>query len=1038
MRTIELNALSFIASPDEKKFILLRSEKAEDETFLNEFAVPKILNRTEANKIPGVWGTLGYKDDKAIDWTGTLEASNDGNDEFKEDSTVKDEVEILKLMYPNLKEKGQIKEKVINLNQLEIPIPEIFSLEEIPQLRLDIFLGQDEGALTFYQFNKENNKDAELEFIQPQATQGNNTDSRDRLTYFFNIISRKNIEEVPDIPNRYRLSSEISEDDFIIKVLIFKRVFETKKKKTRIPTSSQEIVELVEQNLAAYPDGLFVKDHVLLIFNPKNNKFTKAQPGSIDTSKKTLLLFHGTFASTKGSFGEVYDWIGSMVGKNKYEQVIAFDHPTLFWDAKMNIEQLFAELNDVGVQAFEHEVDLIGTSQGGLLAQFLANYEQSSIKVGKVALVASANGVDYLSFVQGLTSGLKLFRKVMGKLGSAPVVLISALLQHSFEWVVNRPGLAVMNPGSGTLISIIYQKPLLQSTRYLPLAGNYESKGWFNKRRKKRLELAIDAILDDENDWVVGTKKQFKAPGEYVAIAGYNPGKYREFMINDAKHGSLIEKDDAQNRIEQFFFHQSMDMIDTSHKNSVDLFDGHCHLFGRSIITGRLILMIFGDLIDYFKNDNPDELQDLIDIREESDKGHGFSAVVKNIFKYFLFNKGAHQMLHDLEDDYYDIKAKTYRFIPLMFDLEMTFRNDYDKNDAGIAISERMQEFGTEHDKFFDRISTSINKFEKEGKSVFKGTLIQNEESVRILKYIKTILKSLNLANEDVEGDAKSSYHTQITELSQLKTIYGTDVFPFLATDPRREGMGNDIVELVGPGKIFHGIKLYTPNGYSPTDPYLYDPTVSFVDGTCLYQWCIDNNIAIMAHNSDAGFATFTDRLQVFGHICTNEPDESDNKFTYKLKFKDKEYIDFRYNLFKGGFGNAVKERAHILNHPSLWRKVLEQFPDLKICFAHFGGGSDDWQAEIKQLILDYENVYTDLSCQTNLDKLDKIRQRYYNEDTTENIKLRNRIMYGSDYFLNMLQGIKFENYYKNFRAAFNNDQLKFMSFEVPRSFLGV
>jgi len=1031
MRKLELDALSFIASPDEKKFILLRSEKAEDETFLNEFAIPKIISKKDAYNIPGVWGTLGYQNSTSINWKGALECSNDGNDNFTKGSSVEEEVKILKLMYPNIKLKGEIKEKVINLNELDIPMPEIFSLEEIPQLRLDVFLKGEEGALAFYQFNKENTEHAELEFIQPQKTTANNTNIRDRLQYHFNVIPNKSIEEVPEIPNRYRLSSKINEDDFIIKVLIFKRSFDTKNKKNVIPSTSREVVELIEGNLANYKKGLFVKDHILKIFNAKNKRFSKVQPGDIDTSKKTLLLLHGTFASTKGSFGDVHKWLRSLTGENKYEQIIAFDHPTLFWDAKMNVEELFAHLDKAEAQSFEKEVDLIGTSQGGLLAQYLANMNQSGMRIGKVALVASANGVDYLSFVQGVASGLKLFRKVMRKFGNAPLVLISALLQHSLDWVLKQPGLAVMKPGDTKLTSIIYQTPLLKSTRYLPIAGNYEAKG----RRKKRLELAIDAILDDENDWVVGAKNQFKAPGEYVAIANYNPGKFREYMINNAIHGSLITKKDAQTQIENFFFHQSMEAIDISHKTSTDFFDAHCHLFGREVISGRLILMLLGDLLDYLKKDNPDELLDPIDLREKSGKGYGLTAVVKNLFKYFLLNKGSHQMLHDLEEEYYEAKAHTFRYIPLMFDIEMTFRNKYDTNNADEGISEKLKEFNTEHDKFIDKISQSINKFEIDNKLVFKGNVIQNEKSVQLLKYIKTILKGLNLVNGKISGETKDSYSKQVKGLSQLKTIYGSDMFPFLATDPRRSGIAGDIKKYVGKGKTFHGIKLYTPNGYSPTDPHLFDPDVSFIDGTCLYKWCIDNDIPIMVHNSDAGFATFTDRLQVYGDICIIDP--SDEK-KYKLEYKNKEYIDFQHNLFHGGFGKSVKERAHVLNHPSIWRKVLSKHNKLKICFAHFGGGNSEWQEQITQLILDYSNVYTDLSCQTNSEMLEKINEKYFKVDSEDNIKFRNRIMYGSDYWLNMLQGIKFEDYYNNFKQLFTEEQLKHLSLKVPNSFLGL
>jgi len=182
MRTITLNELSFIASPNEKKFILLRSEEADkDRPYLEDIAIPKILNRTEANKIPGVWGTLGYADSRPIDWGGSLQSSNYGNDDFVRNSTVSNEVKLLAEMYPELHIKGEVKEKVINLSALEIPLDDVFSSEELPKLRLDAFLGPDEGALAFYQYQIKNDEDAELDFILPEGTKGHNADQRDRL-----------------------------------------------------------------------------------------------------------------------------------------------------------------------------------------------------------------------------------------------------------------------------------------------------------------------------------------------------------------------------------------------------------------------------------------------------------------------------------------------------------------------------------------------------------------------------------------------------------------------------------------------------------------------------------------------------------------------------------------------------------------------------------------------------------------------------------------------------------------------------------------
>jgi hypothetical protein len=57
--------------------------------------------------------------------------------------------------------------------------------------------------------------------------------------------------------------------------------------------------------------------------------------------------------------------------------------------------------------------------------------------------------------------------------------------------------------------------------------------------------------------------------------------------------------------------------------------------------------------------------------------------------------------------------------------------------------------------------------------------------------------------------------------------------------------------------------------------------------------------------------------------------------------------------------------------HPKNWRPVLERYPRLRLCLAHFGGdewrgdGVDsDWVREIVELTAEYPNVYTDMSCQ--------------------------------------------------------------------------
>jgi len=1027
MNTINLDPISFIASPDEKKFVLLRSKEVEDdEEFLINQAIPKIVNHNNAHEIPGVWGTLGYKSDQSIDWSGNFKCSNYGNQDFNRKSALFKEIEYLGHMYPDLNEAEEVIEKVIDLRNLDIGMPTVFEIDELPELRLDIFLSPQEGALVFYQLSRHNAGEEDIEFIQPLPTENNSTE-RDRLRYHFTAVPKKEIEPFNDLANKYTFSNENSDYDFIVKVLIFKR----KLKGDILPKDSKQIIQLIEDQIEKTSGNLFAKKHTLLVFNPASKRFNKVKRGSINSGLKTLMLIHGTFASTKGSFGEVYDWFKELVDRNHYQQIIAFDHPTLFDDAIENTKALFEQFINFNIKAFKQPVDLIGASQGGLIAQYMANLPQQYMTVGKVMLVASANGVGYLKFAANLSKGLKIMRKVLRKIGLGQAVLISALLQHSISWVIKRKGLDMMRPQSKALNNIMFNTPAAAQTRYLPLIGNYTAKKWGGNF----LEKSIDLILDKENDWVISTKNQFMVPAQYVAISGYNPGKYRDYAISSANaiHGNLLKDKDVQKTIEQFLSKASL-KIEPQEINPKNYFDAHCHLFGRSVVSGRIALMLLADIADYLKADDQAKLLPPITTRADETENSSLGKILGSMLKYFIRNKDAHAMLHDLENDYHKAQAGIYRFMPLMFDLEMTFKNAYDANETSESIQLLSSSFNSEHHKLTHKIEKLIHTANN-GEKVFEGSQVVNDESVKRLRKIFGVIKHFNLLDNSLEKDVKQSFHKQLEELNRLKISYGNDVFPFLATDPRRPDMGNYIDQYVGAGKTFHGIKLYTPNGYSPSDPHLFDPTYKFCNHTALYKWCEDSQTPIMAHNSDAGFATFTDKLQVFGDICSSEKNEAGE---HLLVFKNKEYIHFNKNLLQGGFSAGVKERAHTLNHPDIWKKVLKRYPKLKICLAHFGGGSQQWEEAIAKLMIEYEHVYTDLSCQTDLNRLMHIKDTYFKDNTADNIKIKTKIMYGSDYFLNLLQGLRFNDYYNNFRKVFNEEELDLMKLKVPKNFLGL
>jgi len=145
-----------------------------------------------------------------------------------------------------------------------------------------------------------------------------------------------------------------------------------------------------------------------------------------------------------------------------------------------------------------------------------------------------------------------------------------------------------------------------------------------------------------------------------------------------------------------------------------------------------------------------------------------------------------------------------------------------------------------------------------------------------------------------------------------------------------------------------------------------------------LYRFCLERNIPITAHCNDSGF------------MAANVPP---GKFTA----------------------------------PAQWRHVLEKFGRLKLNLAHFGrqdrcsarlknclSRRKAWQEDLVQLMIKYDNVYADFSyigtSETWYEELRLVLDRYKNDATTA-AKLRGRILFGSDFMINLLATKSYKDY---------------------------
>jgi predicted TIM-barrel fold metal-dependent hydrolase len=203
---------------------------------------------------------------------------------------------------------------------------------------------------------------------------------------------------------------------------------------------------------------------------------------------------------------------------------------------------------------------------------------------------------------------------------------------------------------------------------------------------------------------------------------------------------------------------------------------------------------------------------------------------------------------------------------------------------------------------------------------------------------------------------------------------------------------------------IYWGIKIYPRLGYDPADwgadryPQL----------TELYKTCVEKNIPMLAHCSKGGMAI----ADYYNYIRYD-----------KLSQNDEEYEP----------GKADETFADSFAAPANWRKVLDRYPKLKLCLAHFGGydvwkesgnfqdldltppnpaseqknwkkfhNYQHWVRDIAEIIQEpkYGNVYTDLSCFVLEETFDE--RKHYSDNLVYLLgkykKLKERLLIGTDW----------------------------------------
>lgn len=453
-------------------------------------------------------------------------------------------------------------------------------------------------------------------------------------------------------------------------------------------------------------------------------------------------------------------------------------------------------------------------------------------------------------------------------------------------------------------------------------------------------------------------------------------------------------------------------------------FDIHNHLFNKHFLAKELLYRLMKE----FKKIITDQTTSERDIRSIVNKVQNAITAMKRIsyaLKVFGMNNSI-AIYEELDKNY----NGEFILTPLTFDLTYCFAPTPDRDGNITREPELKSVFETEMQEVFEELEQGTLQLSRDYTSAASEEENELWEEYNDVK-AQFLKDAAELHLQDTENirlmekdrgigdlpDIFDGFGEQIKQITDLKDHpdYKDMIYPFLAVDPRRPGILDYARNNVGKGKLFAGIKLYCPNGYSPTDPLLFGKNN---DRDGLYAFCEDNGIPVTAHNSDGGFATLADSVDINGLIHINGV----------LYQSNNERVIFTKKVFET---NGVYERAITLNHPLIWEKVVEKYPGLILNLAHFGGGKqlnaaiDDpdnetlWCNRIIAMVKnpDY-NVYTDVSCFTEFD----ILKKFYKSPVFQEIK--HRVLYGSDYTLLLLFENDFKNNVKQFKELFGNDFL--------------
>lgn len=544
---------------EKKSFLLLGSDVNTDNDS-NTTELELKINRASFVTPETIWGTLGWKgQDNYFDLKGKIHFSEYGIEHYKESKN--EQVRNIWTINPLSQSSNfSVLERTINLDDILFDLDHLeCTYEDIPALRLTLFIQPEEGAIVYYEHNSPNPSSTTspvIEFILPQEKK-----DKDRQDYYIPINPKFDID-YNELNKKLILTPKKETANFTIKILTFQRhdliptdLFHEAKNQINLWTKTRQKKQFsgleTLRKKAPRPIYPYLGDskYAMWKFDANNNTFIPAsfskepEKDLILFNKKTLLLIHGTFSDTPGSYGKLYNTNGTvlkeLMDKNHYQQIIAFDHPTISRNVFDNSHELYRQ---IGSNHFDKPVDILGYSRGGLLSKWLACDDNPAFKVGKILNFSPAKGVGYFEKAEYVGKVLSVMKYLMP---SAVGKLITFLAQESASFFLDQPGCLQMKPDSLPLTKVLDAKFKHSSTSLKNIAADWDKSlinSFILRIGGTSFDNVLKYILGSKHDWVVGFEEQKSGPHPYQSIVSMHTKNFdKDYVASHDIHKMIYD-----------------------------------------------------------------------------------------------------------------------------------------------------------------------------------------------------------------------------------------------------------------------------------------------------------------------------------------------------------------------------------------------------------------------------------------------------------------------------------------------------------------